>query len=126
MKTKFLILFSICTVFLLASCTTIFLSNKQKVTIDTKNSESKVYSSNNELTSSIDKKVKIERIGSQVLLVKTPGYKDNRFLIQPIKRRIAFYPLALMDVLLYPLVGGRYPKHYKSLSYKKNLVLENN
>ena len=31
-----------------------------------------------------------------------------------------------MDVLLYPLVGGRYPKHYKSLSYKKNLVLENN
>jgi S1-C subfamily serine protease len=126
MKTKFLFLLSICAVLLLASCTTIFLSNKQKVTIDTKNSESKVYSSNKELTSSTDKKVKIERNGSQVLLVKTPGHKDKRFLIQPIKRRMAFYPLALMDVLIYPLAGGRYPKHYQSLSYKKNLVLENN
>jgi S1-C subfamily serine protease len=126
MKTKFLFLFSICTILFFSSCVNTFLSRKQKVTIETKNSESKVYSSKTELPLSSDNKIKLERIGSQILLVKTPGHKDKRFLIQPVKRRAAFYPLAIMDVLLYPLVARQFPKHYQSLSYKKDLVLENN
>jgi S1-C subfamily serine protease len=125
MKIKFVFICSICAILINSGCTSIFLSKKQNVIIETKNAEAKVFNKNGELKIGIDKKSKIDRIGSQVLMVRIPGYKDKRILIQPVKRRVAFYPLALMDVLIYPLAGGRYPKQYHSLSYKKNLVLDN-
>ncbi|MBP5984035.1 MAG: trypsin-like peptidase domain-containing protein [Fluviicola sp.] len=110
-------------VLLFSSCTAIFLPNKQKINITTSNDDAVVYENDYEVGRGKNITVKLKKTGAKLIVVQTPGFKDEQVVILPYKRPLAFYPLYTLD---FPtLIGIAYCSANKSFNYKSDWNLEN-
>ena len=82
----------------LSSCTSYLLPDRQDVVFLTDSDSSKVISVEKELGKGKKISANIERAGFQQIVVQTPGFKDEHYLLAPEKRDPLFYPVSILDL----------------------------
>lgn len=87
---KTLIIFATSSV-LLSSCATIFMPKKQKVTINTGQSDATVYVDKEEFGKGSIVTDKVKKDGAKQVIIKTPGYKDNYHALVQTHRSIGYW-----------------------------------
>lgn len=102
MKKSVLNLSVILIVFTLQSCNYLFITQKQKITINATNASSKVYSNNKEIANGESSKVEIPKTGSQQIVTKTPGYKDQYNALFPVRIAPLAWKLYALDLIIWP------------------------
>jgi serine protease Do len=90
--------------FQITSCATIFLPRKQKISVITNNSKSKVFIDNTETGEGEIVTSKVKKTKNKQVVITTPGYKNEYKVITPAKTFWLKYPLVMIDLacFLYP------------------------
>ncbi|MFM6933861.1 MAG: S1C family serine protease [Flavobacteriales bacterium] len=124
--THFLRFSSIALILVTSSCTAIFIPKKQNVQFTTENDSSVVVIDGEEVGKGKSFETKVQKLGLQQVVIKTPGYKDEHIMLRPYRRSPAFYPLAILDIPIMVL-GYGYPLIHleSSLDYPKEINLAN-
>jgi len=115
---------------LISGCATLFIPNKQKVTIKTNHAENEVYHDNGlvgkgkSFTTKLDKSVT-----SQQIVIVRKGYKNVYEVAKKTRRPAAFWPLLILDIPL-AIYGGSAGFQVDFMarnckSYEKILVFNN-
>lgn len=88
-----------------SGCALILIPKKQKITIQTDNEKSVVYVKNEEVARGKSTTLKIEKKGTQQVVVQTPGYKDEYMVLIPTNNTPAFFPLRICSFLCFVYPG---------------------
>lgn len=109
------------------SCTLILMPSKQNVNVKTDSNDSKVFIDNKEqIGEGKSFSTKITKTGSKQLTLKTPGFKDQHFVIKPEKRSPLFYPLMTLDFpFLFFGYGYFVTDKPKNFEYAKTIEIKN-
>jgi S1-C subfamily serine protease len=96
---KYLLLI-IMSIILLQSCVLFFLPNKQRITINTGQNDAVVYIDNEGIGKGATMKTKVKKNGTKQVVIRTPSHKDTYKVLLPVRRSIAYWPLAALDIPL--------------------------
>lgn len=98
----------------MTGCVAFFMPRNQPITIHTGNDEATVYIENIEFGKGASIQKKVRKQGVQQVVVQAPDHKDAYYVLVPVTRPIAYYPMLIADIpFLYPLYIDPYlPKGF--------------
>ena len=99
---KRLIVMTTLAVLICSGCAVVFMPKNQKVTVSA-NKDSKIFI-NNELQGKGSATVKLKKDGMKQVVVQTPGYKDNYYIMVPSMRQPGYWVCIAGDIIV-PLYG---------------------
>ncbi len=111
---------------ILASCASIFIPKKQKVTFNTGSSESEVYLDKESIGTgkTFTTKINKKEGQSRQIIIRTKGYKDQYAVIIKTHRPGAYWPLAVLDACtIYPFEVDML-NYYKLTSYDREISFD--
>lgn len=103
----------------MSSCVALFMPAKQKVTINTGNEDATVYVNNIEYGKGSSIVRKIRKEGVQQVVVQAPDHKDEYYVLLPVSRPIAYYPMLIADI---PFLYALYIDPYLDKGFNYNHV----
>lgn len=110
---------------ILSSCTSYLLPDTQDVVFLTDSDSSKVRSVEKEFGTGKKISTTIDRTGFQQIVIQTPGFKDEHYLLAPEKRDPLFYPVAILDLPILFVYGESLINLPNGFLYPNEIKLSN-